>query len=305
MTATTPPSGLPDWDDLRYALAIAEQGSLNAAAQALGVRHTTVLRRLNALEQGLGARLFERLRQGYQPTEAGALLAQQAREMQQAIGEMQRRIVGRDLELQGVLRLTTAFVATLHLLPPALAAFRLAHPGILVEVSENSALVDMSRRDADVALRMSRLVPEHLVGRSLGELRMRVYARRGSTTLPQTLTPLPELCQEHPWIGFDSERRTRFFDRWMLDHVKPERVVMRLDLLHPAVAMARTGLALALLPTVIEDSEPELVPVSEVLPDVSTPVWLLTHPDLRHTGRVRAFMQEVGAALEQRLKDAP
>jgi len=298
-------TGMPDWDDLRYALAIADHGSLNAAAQALGVRHTTVLRRLNALEQGLGTRLFERLRQGYQPTEAGALMAQQAREMQQAIVEMQRRIVGRDLELQGVLRLTTAFVATLHLLPEALAAFRRTHPGITVEVSENSALVDMSRRDADVALRMSRLVPEHLVGRNLGDLRMRVYARRGSTTLPQRITPLPELCRDHPWIGFDGERRTRFFDRWMLDHVPPAQVVMRLDLLRPAVAMARTGLALALLPTVIEDSEPELVAVSEVLPDVSTPVWLLTHPDLRHTGRVRAFMQEVGAALEQRLKDAP
>nr|WP_316641539.1 LysR family transcriptional regulator [uncultured Roseateles sp.] len=301
----TQTTGIPDWDDLRYALAIADHGSLNAAAQALGVRHTTVLRRLNALEQQLGARLFERLRQGYQPTEAGALMARQAREMQQAIGEMQRRIVGRDLELQGALRLSTAFVATLHLLPEPLAAFRRAHPGIQVEVSENSALVDMSRRDADVVLRMSRRVPEHLVGRSVGELRMRVYAQRGSATLPQTLTPLPELCRNHPWIGYDGERRSRFFDRWMLDHVPPGQVVMRLDLLHPAVAMARTGLALALLPTVIEASEPGLVAVSEVLPEVSTPVWLLTHPDLRHTGRVRAFMQEVGAALEQRLKDAP
>lgn len=294
-----------DWDDLRYALAIADAGSLNGAAQALEVRHTTVLRRLNALEQRLGARLFERRRQGYAPTEAGELMAAQAREMQPAIADMQRRILGRDLELQGSLRLTTAYVAMLYLLPEPLAAFSRKHPGIEVEVSENSALVDMSRRDADVALRMSREVPEHLVGRRLGELHMRVYAKRGAKGLPQSIKPLERLCRDYPWIGFDRERRGRFFDRWMLEHVPPGQVVMRLDLLHPAAAMARTGLALALLPTLVEAYEPELQPVSEVLDDVHTPVWLLTHPDLRNTARVRAFMQEVGAALEAVLKAAP
>lgn len=294
-----------DWDDLRVALAIAEAGSLSGAAQRLGVQHSTVLRRLDALERGLGARLFERRRQGYVPTEAGELMAAQAREMRPAIADLQRRLQGRDLELQGTLRLTTAFVAMLYLLPEALAEFRRRHPRIAVEVHENSALVDMSHRDADVALRMSQRVPEHLVGRRLGTLRMRVYARRGAPGLPQDLTPLDRLCADYPWIGFDSERRSRFYDRWMLDHVPPERVALRLDLLHPAVAMARTGLGLALLPTLVEGHEPELLPVSEVLDEVSTPVWLLTHPDLRHTGRVRAFLQDVGGLLEQRLARAP
>ena len=183
-----------NWDDLRYALVIAEAGSLNGAAKALGVQHTTVLRRLDALEQRLGARLFERLRQGYTPTEAGELMAAQARQMRPAIAEMQRRIVGRDLELHGSLRLTTAFIATLYLLPEALAAFRRSHPGIEVEVHENSNLVDMSRRDADVALRMNRVVPEHLVGRQLGEVRMRVYARRGAPGLPQTVQAIDDVA---------------------------------------------------------------------------------------------------------------
>ncbi|MCV2351517.1 LysR family transcriptional regulator [Paucibacter sp. Y2R2-4] len=294
-----------NWDDLRYALAIAEAGSLNGAAKALGVQHTTVLRRLDALEQRLGARLFDRLRQGYTPTEAGELMAAQARQMRPAIAEMQRRILGRDLELQGSLRLTTAFIATLYLLPEALAAFRRSHPGIEVEVHENSNLVDMSRRDADVALRMNRVVPEHLVGRQVGEVRMRVYALRGAPGLPQTVQPVEDLCAHYPWIGFDRERRSRFFDRWMLDHVADERIVMRIDLLHPAVAMARTGVALALLPTLIEGHEPDLLPVSEVLNEVSTPVWLLTHPDLRQTARVRAFLQEVGTHLQATLAAAP
>lgn len=308
MRLPTPPPVLPssvNWDDLRYALAIGEAGSLNGAAQALGVQHSTVLRRLDALEARLGARLFERRRQGYSPTEAGELLVAQARDMAPQIAELQRRILGRDLELQGTLRVTTAFVATLYLWPEALAAFRRSHPGIEVELNESSSLVDMSKRDADVALRMSKTVPEHLVGRRLGDLRMRVYARRGAPGLPQSLMPIERLCQDYPWIGFDRERRSRFFDRWMLDHVPARQIVMRLDLLHPAVAMARTGLALALLPTVIEGHEPGLLPVSDVLPDVSTPVWLLTHPDLRQTARVRAFMQEVGASIQATLAAAP
>lgn len=295
----------PNWDDLRYALAIVEAGSLNGAAQRLQVRHSTVLRRLDALELRLGARLFERRRQGYRPTEAGELLAAQARAMAPGVAELQRRILGRDLQLRGQLRLTCAFLATLYLLPVPLAAFARSHPGIQVEISENSAVVDLSRRDADVALRMSASVPEHLVGRELGRLRMRVYARRGAPGLPQAIRPVAELCREHPWIGYDSERRQRFFDRWMLENVPPERVVMRLDLLHPAVAMARTGLGLALLPTLVEAHEPDLLPVSEVLDEVGTPIWLLTHADLRHTARVRAFMQEVGAGVQRLLEGAP
>jgi DNA-binding transcriptional LysR family regulator len=294
-----------DWDDLRYALAIAEAGSLNGAAQCLGVRHTTVLRRLDALEQRLGARLFERRRQGYTPTDAGELMAAQAREMQPGIAEMQRRILGRDLQLQGQLRLNCAFIAMLYLLPEPLAAFARSHPGITVEVSENSTVVDLSRRDADVALRMSGEVPEHLVGRKLGEMRMRVYARRGAADLPQQVLPIERLCRDYRWIGYDSERTRRFFDRWMLDHVPPERIVMRMDLLHSAAAMARTGLGLALLPTLVEAFEPELVPVSDVLSDAGSPVWLLTHADLRHTARVRAFLQHVGTALAQMLARAP
>lgn len=294
-----------DWDDLRYVLAIAEGGSLTTAASALGVRHSTVLRRLDALEARLGARLFERHRQGYAPTQAGEWMAAQAREMRAGVDEVQRRILGRDLHLSGPLRLSTAFIATLYLLPEPLAAFRRAHPGIEVEISESPDLVDLSRRSADVALRMSREVPQHLVGRQLGVMRMRVYAKRGAPGLPQGITPLDSLCRDYPWLGFDRDSRSRFYERWMHEHVPPAQVVMRLDLLHPAVAMARTGMGLALLPTVIETVETELRPVSEVLPDVSTPVWLLTHPDLRQTGRVRAFMKEVGAALSEQLEAAP
>jgi DNA-binding transcriptional LysR family regulator len=185
-----------DWDHYRHALAIGSAGSLAGAARLLGVNHTTVLRRLDALEAHLGSRLFERQRSGYQPTEAGLALLEQARHMAARADEIERQVLGRDRELTGVLRVTTAFVVMDHLLPEPLADFARAYPGIEVEVVENAFLVDLAsrhtdadqgwtRREADVALRLSGQVAEHLVGRQLGLTQCRVYALRGVPDLPQ------------------------------------------------------------------------------------------------------------------------
>lgn len=296
-----PPASALNWDDLRYALAIAEAGSLTGAARRLGVQHSTVLRRLDALERRLGARLFDRHRQGYAPTEAGELLAAQARRMQPQIDEMTRRIAGRDLQLTGTVRLNTSYIAMLYLLPEPLAAFARAHPGIEVEVAEAMALVDLSRRDADVALRISTQVPQHLVGRQLGTVRFRVYARRGAPGLPRQPLPLADLVDGLPWIGYERDASGTFYQRWMRGHVPPERVRLRVDLFHSMAAMLRTGLGVGALPTFVGAQEPELVAVSNDLAGLATPMWLLTHPDLRRTARIRDFMQHVGEAVAQQL----
>jgi DNA-binding transcriptional LysR family regulator len=302
-----------DWSDLRYALAIGQGGSLAAAARQLGVNHTTVLRRLDALEARLGARLFERLRQGYQPTEAGALLLEQARRMADQVDEIERRVQGRDRELTGQLRLTTAFVVMEHLLPAPLASFARAYPGIEVEVLENAFLVDLARRSpesstswstrqADVALRLSSQVAEHLVGRPLGDAPCKVYALRGAAGLPQEVTPLPELLREAPWVAFERDARSRVYDRWMRHHLSGARVRVRVDIFNAVAAMLRTAIGVGVLPCFMEDSHPELVAVSEVIPEMTVPVWMLTHPDLRDTARVRAFMQHVGDEIAERLR---
>jgi DNA-binding transcriptional LysR family regulator len=302
MADPSPPTQPLDWDDLRFALAVAEAGSLNAAAQALGVRHSTVLRRLDALEARLGTRLFDRLRSGYRPTDAGELLAEHARRVRPEIDALQRRLVGRDLEPSGSLRLNTSYIAMLYLLPQALAGFARAHPRIEVEVAEASALVDLSRRDADVALRLSRQVPEHLVGRRLGEVDFAFYAARGATDLPQQVTPLPTLLAEGRFIGFERDRSARFFECWALQHLPPERIVFRVDIFQSVLAMTRTGLGLGLLPHFVEAAEPGLLRVSEPIPALRTPLWLLTHPDLRGVARLQAFTRHLAAAITPQLR---
>ncbi|HSW03433.1 LysR family transcriptional regulator [Aquabacterium sp.] len=303
-----------DWSDLRYALAIGSAGSLVAAARQLAVNHTTVLRRLDALEKRLGARLFERTRSGYLPTEAGALVLEQARRMADQADEIERRVLGRDRELTGPLRVTTAFVVMAHLLPQPLADFARAFPGIEVEVVENAFLVDLTRRradespawawrEADVAVRLTSQVAEHLVGRPLGMTHCRVYAKRGAQGLPQGVDTLATLVRDAPWITFERDAQSRVYDQWMREQLAQAQVRLRVDIFNAVAAVLRTGLGVGILPTFMEPQHPELQPVSEVIPELSVPVWMLTHPDLRQTARVRAFMQHVGdgvAALLER-----
>jgi len=294
-----------DWSDLRYALAVGTSGSLAAAARHLGVNHTTVLRRLDALETRLGARLFERTRTGYQPTEAGALVLEQARRMADQADEIERRVLGQDRQLTGLLRVTTAFVVMEHLLPQPLADFAAAYPGIEVEVVENAILVDLSRRradespawsrrEADVAVRLSAQVAEHLVGRPLGPTQCRVYALRGAPQLPQSVQPLATLIRDAPWIAFERDTQTRVYDQWMRRQLAQANVRLRVDIFNAVAAVLRTGLGVGILPTFMEAKHPELAAVSDPIPELAVPVWMLTHPDLRQTARVRAFMQDVG-----------
>lgn len=301
-----------DWDNLRHALEVGNAGSISGAARALGVNHTTVLRRLEALEAQLGTRLFDRQRSGYQPTEAGLVLLEQARHMATRADEVERQVLGRDLELTGPLRVTTAFVLMDHLLPQVLADFARAYPGIEVEMVENAVLVDLSsqsvtptqnrwRREADVALRLSAHVAEHLVGRDLGMTQCRVYALRGAPGLPQTVTPIDELTRNAPWVAFERDASGRIYDRWMREHLARSDVRLRVDIFNAKAAMLRTGIGVGVLPTFMQDNHPELVAVSEPIAELAAPVWMLTHPDLRKTARVRAFMQFVGDALARRL----
>lgn len=305
-----------DWGDLRHALAIGEAGGLAGAARQLGLNHSTVLRRLDALERRLGARLFERLRSGYRPTEAGLLVLERARRMADQADEIERRVLGRDRELTGPLRVTTAFVVMAHLLPQPLADFARAFPGIEVEVVENAVLVDLTRRradetpaggwrEADVAVRLSPQVAEHLVGRQLGLSHCKVYARRGAAGLPQGIEPLATLVRDAPWVTFERDAQSRVYDRWMREQLAQAQVRLRVDIFNAVAAVLRTGLGVGILPTFMEPQHPELMAVSEVLPELSVPVWMLTHPDLRHTARVQAFMQHVGDAVAARLGPPP
>lgn len=281
-----------DWDDVRYFLAVARQGSLSAAARLLGVNHSTVLRRLAALEEAMGVRLFDRLPRGYVLTAAGEDLNRSAQAMEETLAAASRRLSGRDAQLEGTLRVTTVDILAMHILPRHLAAFRALHPGIRVDMTVAEANLSLTRREADVAIRLSAQLPDSLVGRALSGLAFAPYGeagmveRHGGAPLAQAV-----------WAGLDESFDHTAMARWLKTEIPQERVVHRVNSVAVLVESVRAGLGYGLLPCALADRMPELRRVGPLAPDSEVRLWLLTHGDLRMMGRVRAFLGFMAAAL--------
>lgn len=278
-----------NWDDYRLFLAVAQAGSLSGAARLLGVTHSTVFRRLAAFEDRLGVRLFERLPSGYVLTAAGEAMEVATTRIDDEISGIRRQIVGQDHRLSGQIRITTTDMLAIGLLPPYLATFRREWPGIAVELLVSDMRLDLMRREADIALRLGNPLQETLVGRRVGRLAFAVYAARG--------VQVGEDLIAQDWIGFGSAHAPlrQALKDWLPD-LRPQ---FRTNSISAAVAAARAGIGLAALPCAIADPDPQLVRIAPFPDNFGLDLWLLTHEDLRHTARIRAFvdfMTEVLAA---------
>ena len=275
------------WDDLRLALAIAEGGSLSAAARRLGVNHSTVYRRLGALEARLGTRLFDRDGGRLAATAAGEDLLISARRVETELQGLDRRLAGRDLSLSGSLRLTAPDDIAQQLLVAPLAAFRAAYPGVALELVIDNRMLSLTRREADLAVRPTNRPSESLVGRKIGPLASAVYS----------LERLGQPTREGPWIGWDEGAGPPALRGWLAGQAAPEAVVYRSNSLLHQLAACRAGIGAAVLPCFLGDGEPSLIRRSEPDPNLTTELWLLTHPDLRRTARVRALMEHLDGAI--------
>lgn len=288
------------WTDFQLLLVVAQTGQLSRAAEALAMSHVTLLRKLAAIETRLKARLFDRVRGHYTPTAAGQALIDAAEAMAPLARQAELQVLGQDMRPSGHVRIAAAGVVVTHLLPPVLGQFATAFPDVTLEFMASRNHLSLSRREADVALRISDQVPDWLVGRQLAMLDLRVYGLR-QPGLRQPLQPLARLVQQRRWIGLDSDARDLKFDRWLADKVPASSVVLRVDGFDHALAMLRCGLGIALLPSFLEQSCPELVPLTEPIAELRTPLWLITHEALRNTMRIKVVMQAIGPALSHAL----
>lgn len=291
------------WSDFQTILAIAQTGGMAAAAQSMALSHVTLLRKLDAIETRLKARLFDRLRGHYTPTAAGDELVAAAEAMAPLAREAELRVLGQDLKPSGHVRVTAAGIVVNHLLPPVLKQFAAAFPAVTLEFLTSRDHFSLARREADVALRVSDTVPDWLVGRQLASLAFRVYALK-QTGLQTSLHSLEELVGQKRWISFEREARDLKFDRWLDAHVPDTAVVMRVDGFDSALAMLRAGLGIALLPAFLEKTCPELQPLTAPIAELQTPLWLITHQELRQTMRIKVLMQAIGPALTNAIRGA-
>ncbi len=282
-----------NWDDLRYVLAISRAGGLNGAARLLAVNPSSVYRRLETLELALEVRLFERLRAGYRLTPAGEALAEAAEKMEREALAVEGRIKGTDVRLEGHIRLSTSEAVALHLLPRWLAEFRDTYPGLTLDIASTNQIADLSKREADVVIRGTAHPPEHLVGRRAGRIVFASYASKTYLDRAGRGRPLAD----YDWLGFEGPMLRVQQAKWLAASVPESRVRLRYDSFAPLRLAAASHLGCASLPWFACFDDPELERLPGTTNDSGFDFWVLTHPDLRKSARVRAFLQFFGTRL--------
>jgi len=280
--------------DLPLVLALARTRTLAAAAERLGVDLSTVFRRLNSIEARLRVRLFDRSARGYQLTAAGERAAAAAERVETELLSLDREISGRDQLLSGVLRVTASETLSHAVLPRLFATFHEVHPRIQLVLSIDNRMFDLSRREADVALRVQRPSDATLFGRRLTSIAWAFYGPAGSAPLRRTGGAFN--FSRHAVVGWDEPARIVASD-WIARHVPAERICFRSNSLVNQLMAVRAGVGIALLPCYLADGDGRAQRISGVLPDLASELWIVTHEDLKHTARIRAFLSVIGDAI--------
>lgn len=280
------------WDDLLFVLAVGEAGSLSGAARMLDVNHSTVFRRIAQAEDKLGVRLFDRQREGYAPTAAGDAIIAFAQEMDRGIIALERRLAGEDLRPAGTVRLATTDTL-LPLLLQLMPDFAAQYPAIRLELVTATQMANLTRRDADLALRATTAPESHLIGRKLAPIGFAIYAAKDYLARIGT----SDLAADHAWIGLDETLAHTAAYKWLASHAPGARTRLVVSSLSAAYLAAQQGAGLALVPCYMAEGDSEMVRCSPVLPEVSSELWLLVHSDLRKVARIRAVMDFLGREI--------
>jgi DNA-binding transcriptional LysR family regulator len=278
-----------DWDDLRTFLAIARHGTLSAAARALGVTQPTMGRRLAAMEQRTGARLLQRLPGRYALTALGESVLGHAERIEAEALAAERTISGRDIALEGVVRLTTVDTLAARIIAPALAVLQCSHPGIVVELLPDTRHLSLSKREADIAVRMSRFEGHEIYARRVGGLALGIYSAqswldRGCD--PRLVTVLED--QSHLPEA-----------EWLRALYPKAPIAFRSNSRNVHLWAIRSGSGIGALARFRGDEEPDLVRLNTDTPDLVRDIWLGVHSDMRHMPRIRAVIDAVTEAMKR------
>ncbi|MHA6202820.1 LysR family transcriptional regulator [Dyella soli] len=286
----------PGWELYRSFLAVMREGSLSAAARALGMTQPSLGRHMRELEAALGVVLFARSPQGLAPTELAQELVAHAEAMASASAALQRTAsAGRD-DIRGAVRISASEVVGAEVLPPILTEFRQRHPGIVIELSLSNRPADLLRRDADIAIRMVQPTQDALVARHVGQVELGLFAHRRYVEAHGRPGTLAELA-EHAVIGFDTE--TAYIRRMRpsgMPYVR-EHFAWRTDSDLAALAALRAAFGIGIMQAGLARRDPQLV---RLLPDeLSLPLetWVVMHEDLRQSLRVRRLFEHLAEAL--------
>ncbi|MEH6631068.1 MAG: LysR family transcriptional regulator [Halopseudomonas aestusnigri] len=288
------------WRDLRTVLAVAKTGSLSAAARQLGISHPTVFRHVNQIEAKLEVKLFERNRDGYSPTPAGEEMVGLAEKFDRDLVVLERRLLGQELQPRGLVRITTTDTLLINFLSPIFAELQKSYPDIELEINCSNELVNLNRRDAEIAIRPSKNSPDNMVGRKISDLNVGIYGNvKGHSYLLDETGTLKdfELLKKLNWIGPDESLAHLHIYKWLQHHELYPRVRTRHNSLLAVADAVRNGGGVAVLPCFMAAIDSSLLALKSPLEDFDNELWILTHPDLRNVGRIRACMDFLVQAI--------
>lgn len=289
---------MDNWDDLKFVAAVARYGGLSGAARALNVNHSTVSRRLSALEARIGARLFERLASGLTPTNEGNEAIAAAKRIEAEFFALDRRIVARDTVLEGPLRVTAPQLIFTAQLAEIMARFGELNPQIELTMIGANEPLNLHRREADVAIRISDTPEPSLHGRIATGQNRCYYASRDCVrahagAFSRSSDDAPLHCVTFSWWGEGAPAD-------ILARFPNANVSVRSDDMIAVHAAVRAGMGIGRMPCFLGDSDPGLARVPGFEPTRYLDIWVLTHPDLKKVERIRRFMRFASDAFKAR-----
>ncbi len=292
-----------DWNDLRYFLAVAREGSTLAAGRALRVSQTTVARRISALEQALGFPLFEKRQAGYALTPAGEDLLENAAQVGERVTAFSEAASAHSRDLSGRVKITTEEIYSISLLAPLLPELRELHPEIVIDVDTSQQIRDLGAGEADISLRSTHeeKQPAGIVGRRLCVDDWALYcskdyaARHGA---PRTL----EEIKGHPIVGGGGGNLWVHYQAWLKALGLEDQVAMHHATSGGLLSGVRSGFGIAVLPCIVADADPELHQCVPPRKDHGRALWLFTHERVRQTPRVRAVIDFLYERLSRHIR---
>jgi DNA-binding transcriptional LysR family regulator len=285
-----------NWNDLQYLLAAYRSGTLAAAARELGCEHTTVSRRLAALEAALGTRLFTRTPEGLTPTPAADELVPLAEQIERQMLTMERRAAAHEARIEGTVRVTASETFAAFVIM-RLVELRARHPNIVVEVIADNRALDLTRGEADLALRFTETTQQDLLVKKLGDVHWAMYASKVYLAERGAPSPIHSLVG-HDVVGFDATLAAVPGAQWLAEHGTGASIVFRGNSLRAVLDATLAGMGVTVLPCQMCQREQHLQRVSaEVLG--SRTLSLVVHPDLANVARVRAVMDFLAEIMKR------
>lgn len=283
-----------NWDDLRFVLAVAEEGSVNAAARRLGVNHATVLRRIAAYEKASGVEIFDKTARGYVVTSAHKRVIEAAREVDRAVQSVARSLEGVRAPLTGDVRVTSTDTFCQYVLPPVVSELRKTSPELRIELLCTNTHLDLARTHADITVRPTDKLADDLIGEIGAKLGFGVFRRRD--------------CGTADWLSICGPLSRSLIGRWMADKLDSASIVACADSFPVLREMAAAGQGMTPLPYFLGHEDARLEEVTGLIPDISVDVWVASHADLADVPRIAETRKALVAALgrmAERLRGAP